>query len=275
MQTSRSATSGRTGSSSGTVNGALRVRDSDRVDACAVLDAARADGQLTESEHAERTRSAMRARTFAQLDAVLHDLQIPANLVDTPVASPARRRSSRRWLLATAVVVAAALIGMLCGWASSDDGPVASLETTDMTTAAGIEAFFAAYRAHFGDLRADEIVLHPNTASIERPAANDPSKSERISYRGNFDSWTTTGRQPDLQPIDLSTLDIPKLAALLAGAAQSVGAPEASISHVIIDRTTLGEGNQPVVTIYIQGPHSGYLMVDLTGEPLYIAKAHA
>ncbi|WP_067671308.1 DUF1707 SHOCT-like domain-containing protein [Nocardia miyunensis] len=272
METSRPATSGRTWSR--TANRALRVRDSDRVDACAVLDAARADGQLTQAEHAERTRSAMRARTFAQLDALIDDLQIPANLVDRPVASPARRRSSRRWLLATVVVLAAALIGMLCGWVSSD-GPVASHKTPDMTTAAGIRSFLTAYRAHFGDLLADEITLHPDSASIERPAAHDRSKSERASYRGEFDTWTTAGRDPDRQPIDLGGLDIPKLAALLAGASRSVGAPGAGISHLIIDRTTLGRDEQAAVTIYTEGAHSGYLMVDLTGEPLYIAKANS
>ncbi len=273
MENSRSASSGRTGSSARTANGALRVRDSDRVDACAVLDAASADGQLTEAEHAERTRSAMRARTFAELDAVVDDLQIPANLVDTPVASPARRRSSRRWIPATAVVVAAALIGMFCGWVSSDGGLGASHKPPDMTTAAGVEAFIAAYRDHFGDLLADEITLQPDSASIERPAAHDRSKSERASYRGTFDTWTTSSRDPDLQPIDLGKLDVSKLAALLAGAPRSVGAPDSRISHVSIDRTTLGQEKQPAVTIYTQGAHGGYLMVDLTGEPLYIAKA--
>ena len=273
METSRSTTSQRTGSTPRNANSTLRVRDKDRVDACALLDAARDDGQLTETEHAERTRAAMKARTFAALDTVIDDLQIPANLVDAPVVSPARRRPARRWLVSTTVVAAAALIGLLCGWASSAGGPVAESTPPDMTTAAGIEAFFAAYRDHFGDLIADEVTLHADTASIERPAAGDPSKSETSSYGGKFDDSSTTSRKPDLEPLDLGKIDIPKLAALLAGAPQTVGAPQSQISHLIIERTTLGHDNEPSVSIYTQGTSTGYLVVGLNGEPLYISKA--
>ena len=259
-------------SSSRTANSALRVRDTDRVDACAVLDAAREDGQLSEAEHAERTRSAMRARTFGDLDAVVDDLQIPANLVDTPMASPARRAPSRRWLMAGAVVVATALIGMLCGWVTSDDGPLGR-EMPDMTTQAGIEAFFSAYREHFGDLLADQVTLHPDSASISRPGAGDRSKSERFSYDGEFDRSVTTGREPDLEPVDLAEVDLPKLAALLAGTPQTVGSPQAPISHLMFERSTGGYTKEPVVTIYAEGARAGYLTIGFTGEPLHVSKA--
>ncbi len=278
METSRSTTfrtttSPRTGSSPRNAHSALRLRDKDRVDACALLDAARDDGQLTEAEHAERTRAATKARTFGALDAVIDDLQIPANLVDAPVVSPARRRPSRRWLVAVAVIAAATLIGMLCGWASSEGGPAAALTPPDMTTAAGIESFFGAYREHFGDLIADEVTLHAHNASIERPAAGDPSKSERTFYRGKFDDASTTTRDPDLEPLDLGEIDIPKLAALVAGAPRTVGAPQAQISHISIERTTLGHDREASVSIYTEGASAGYLMVGLNGEPLYISKA--
>ncbi|WP_227979294.1 DUF1707 SHOCT-like domain-containing protein [Nocardia spumae] len=256
-----------------TANSGLRVRDTDRVDACALLDAARDNGQLTDAEHATRTAAAMRARTFGEVEAVVDDLQIPANLVDSPVVSPARRRSSRRWIVAAAVVAGAALIGMFCGWVSSEGGPIGKPAPADMTTAAGIESFLAAYRAHFGDLLADDVTLHPDNASIERPGQGDPAKSERISYKGEFDTWTTSTREPDLAPIDLGAIDVPKLAALMAGAARTVGAPQAPISHLIIDRTTLGVGKEPVITIYTEGARGGYLVTSLAGEPLYVSKA--
>lgn len=254
-------------------NSTLRVRDRDRVDACALLDAAREDGQLTEPQHTERTRTAMQARTFAELDAVVDDLQIPANLVDTPVVTPARRRPSRRWPAGGAAIVAAALIGMLCGWASSEGGPITDSTPPDMTTTEGIEAFLAAYRDHFGDLLADEVTLHAENASIARPAADDPSKSERYYYRGKFDGPSTTSREPDLEPIDLGTVDITELSALLAGAPQTVGDPQAQISHLDIERTTLGHNKDASVSIYTTGAHTGYLTVGLDGEPLYVSKA--
>ncbi|MEU6562309.1 DUF1707 SHOCT-like domain-containing protein [Nocardia nova] len=271
MDTTRSSTSRRTGASSRNAKSALRVRDKDRVDACALLDAARDDGQLTEAEHADRTRAAMNARTFGALDAVVDDLQIPANLVDAPVVRPARRGASRRWIPVAGVVVAAALIGMLCGWTSSESGPVGKRTPPDLTTAAGIEAFLAAYHDHFGDLLADEVTLHPEHGSIDRRAMGDPSKSESFTYRGEFDSGSTTSRKPDNEPLDLGRIDMPKLAALLAGTPRTVGAPQAHISHLIIERNRAGEDELPSISIYVQG--GGYLMVGLDGEPLYISKA--
>lgn len=256
-----------------TANSTLRVRDRDRVDACALLDTARDDGQLTGPQHAERTRTAMQARTFAGLDAVVDDLQIPANLVDTPVVTPARRRPSRRWLVGGAAIVGAALIGMLCGWVSSDGGPITDSTPPDMTTTEGIEAFLAAYRDHFGDLLADEVTLHAEHASIVRPAAGDPSKSERYSYRGEFEDRSTTNREPDLELIDLGTIDIAELSALLAGAPQTVGAPQAHISFLDIEHTTLGYNKDASVSIYMEGARTGYLTVGLDGEPLHVSKA--
>lgn len=258
-------------------NSALRVRDTDRVDACALLDAARDDGQLTAGEHTRRTAAAMRARTFADIDAVIDDLQIPANLVDAPVVRPARRRRARRWVLAAAVPIAAALIGMLCGWAGSDDGPVAKKRVPDMTTPAGIVHFLAAYREHFGDLEVDSLDLHSANASIERRSTADPRKTERLFYDGKFRSSSTSNRDPETQPVDLGAVDQAKLAAILSGAPKTVGDPHASIAFITIERTSLAADNAPAVSIHTNGTgsRSGYLVISPAGEPMYVSKAGA
>ncbi|WP_063820444.1 MULTISPECIES: DUF1707 SHOCT-like domain-containing protein [Nocardia] len=266
-------TSRRTGASSGAANSALRVRDSDRVDACALLDAARDDGQLSDGDHQRRTAAAMSARTFADVEKVIGDLQIPANLVDAPVVRPARRRRSRRWMVAGGAVAAAALIGMFCGWVSSDNGPLADRTPPDMTTAAGIEVFLSDYRQHYGDLLADDVTLMPEHASIERPRPGDPSTTERASYKGEFDTWTTSSRDPKLAPIDLGTIDVPKLAALLAGAPRTVGSPQTKVSHLIIGRDSSAPDHPPTVTIFTEGARSGHLVVAPSGEPLVIFKS--
>ncbi|MCC3317751.1 DUF1707 domain-containing protein [Nocardia africana] len=267
------ATSRNTGASPGSANSGLRVRDSDRVDACALLDAARDDGQLSVSEHGRRTAAAMRARTFADVEKVIGDLQIPANLVDAPVVRPARRRRAGRWVAAGGAVAAAALIGMFCGWVSSEDGPLADHAPPDMTTAAGIAAFLSDYRQHYGDLLADGVTLMPENASIERPRPGDRSTSERASYKGEFDTRTTSSRDPKLEPIDLGTIDVPKLAALLAGAPRTVGSPQTKVSHLIIGRDSSAPDHPPTVTIFTEGARSGHLVVAPSGEPLVVYKS--
>ena len=54
---------------------ATRARDTDRTATCALLDTAFAEGQIDGSEHRQRTAAAMRARSVAELSALVADLQ--------------------------------------------------------------------------------------------------------------------------------------------------------------------------------------------------------
>ncbi|QLY30809.1 DUF1707 SHOCT-like domain-containing protein [Nocardia huaxiensis] len=242
----------------------IRVRDTDRVDACALLDAARDEGELTAAEHAQRTAAAMRASTFGDLDKLLGDLQIPRNLADAPVVRPDRRAPSRRWQAAAAVVLVAALLGALGGCVGRVADPGVALP--DPTTGPGLAAFIEAYRAHFGDTMVDEVSLYPGYVLVERAAG---TQSERLRYdRKGFGSYSTSSRASDVVPIDLATLDVPALARLLAGAPETVGAPGAGLSHVIIEHE---QGEDAVVRIYADtSANGGFLEVSTTGEPLAV-----
>lgn len=61
--------------------GHLRVSDADRHQAVRLLDAARADGRLTEADHRERTALAARAVTFDDIVPVTRDLVATADMV--------------------------------------------------------------------------------------------------------------------------------------------------------------------------------------------------
>ena len=83
-------------------NEQVRARDRDRVEVCAVLDAALSDGQLSTDEHTSRTRSAMRAKFTTDLDALVRDLQVPDELAGSAIIRG--NRAPRRWLLPVAVL---------------------------------------------------------------------------------------------------------------------------------------------------------------------------
>ncbi|WP_067703468.1 DUF1707 SHOCT-like domain-containing protein [Nocardia jejuensis] len=252
----------------------LRVRDSDRVDACALLDNARETGELPDAEHARRTAAAMNARTFGDLDSLIGDLQIPANLVDAPLLRPERRNRSRRWAIAGAIVGVGALLGMFTGCVSSS-GPLSAREVpiADPTAGPGLGGFLAAYRAAYGDAPIDELTLYPERVSVERPTA-DPALTEEIDYRnGKFTVSTTPRSGSDKKQFRLEEFDLPKFAALLAGAPQSLHAPQARVSHVIVD---VGTGSHfadlgAVASIYVQDAgKTGFLDVTPAGEPLQV-----
>ncbi|MEC3920508.1 DUF1707 SHOCT-like domain-containing protein [Nocardia sp. CDC160] len=244
----------------------LRARDTDRVDACALLDAARESGELTAAEHAERTAKAMSATTFGDLDEVLSDLQIPRNLVNSPVVRPNRRGPSTRWRVAAAIVVAAALLGAFAGCVSRTAAPKPALP--DPTTGPGLASFVTAYKDHFGDTQADQVLLYPEYVLIERRQDPAAPRDAHIRYDGTFRSYGDVARSPGTDIFDLSALDIRKVAPLLAGAPQSVGVPNGRISHVQIAR---GADGNPVVSVYVaDGSVSGWLAMTAKGEPMAV-----
>ncbi|MGW3545510.1 DUF1707 SHOCT-like domain-containing protein [Nocardia niigatensis] len=244
----------------------LRARDTDRVDACTLLDTARDGGELTASEHADRTAKAMAAKTFGELDAVLDDLQIPADLVNSPVVRANRRGPSTRMRVAAAIVVAAALLGAFAGCVSRTTASAPAIP--DPTTGPGMASFVAAYQDHFGDTRADQVLLYPTYVIIERRKDPSAPRDAHIRYDGDFHAYDDIARSPGVDIFDMSVLDLKKIAALLAGAPQSAGVPNGRISHVEIAR---GADGNPVVTVYVDdGSQHGYFQVTATGEPIAI-----
>ncbi|MGX1808573.1 DUF1707 SHOCT-like domain-containing protein [Nocardia sp. NPDC055321] len=243
----------------------LRVRDSDRVDACSLIDSARAAGELSESEHAQRTAAAMRARTFGDLDALISDLQIPRNLVDAPLIRPERRLPRRRWIAAAGTVAVAALLGSFFGWVSEPDPPRTA--RTDGTTGPGFGSFLAAYQAKYGDAPVDDVRLFPEYVSVDRPVDGD--RVEDISYRdGRFANSTTSSRSGSTESFQLTGIDVRAIAELLAGAVQTLKVPGGRITHVAISRPTSATDTSPIVTIYVgNGSATAHMEVAFSGEP--------
>ncbi|GAB0102490.1 DUF1707 domain-containing protein [Nocardia sp. JMUB6875] len=244
----------------------LRARDTDRVDACTLLDAAHAAGELTAAEHTQRTSKAMAAKTFGDLDAVLDDLQIPANLVNSPVVRANRRGPSTRMRVAAVIVLAAAVLGAFAGCVSRTVAP--KPELPDPTTGPGLASFVEAYQDHFGDTKADQVLLYPGYVLVQRRKDNSASRDDYIRYDGTFHSSGDVARSAGQDAVDLTSLDVHKLAELLAGAPQTLGLQNGRISHVEIAH---GPDGNPVVSIYVADEgRSGYLTVTAKGEPTAI-----
>ncbi|MGV9414225.1 DUF1707 SHOCT-like domain-containing protein [Nocardia sp. NPDC003693] len=243
----------------------LRVRDSDRVDACSLLDSARAAGELSESEHTQRTAAAMRARTFGDLDALISDLQIPRNLVDAPLIRPERRLPRRRWIAAAGTVAVAALLGSFFGWISEPDPPRTA--RTDATTGAGFGSFLAAYQAEYGDSPVDDVTMYPEFVSVDRPV--EGNRTEDLDYRnGRFGNSSTSSRSGSTESFQLTGIDVRAIAAVLAGATETLRVPGGAISHISIQRPSGATDKSPVVTVYVtDGTRSGHMELTFAGEP--------
>ncbi|MGW5308676.1 DUF1707 SHOCT-like domain-containing protein [Nocardia thailandica] len=255
----------------------LRARDADRADACGLIDAALADGQLTETEHARRTERAMRAETIADLDALIDDLQVPGRLANKPVVRGRSAASSRWWIAPVAILGAGALGAVVGLLGRAVTGAVAGEDVPDLTTADGIAYYLAEYRAEFGSTTADDVTLYPGYASAVR-ASSTPGKADDYHYDGSFDTWRSPdNRDRDAPSFDLGAIDLRAYAALRAGAARTVGIPDGRITHVIIDfDKPLRKNPSPQIRIYVRNPQfeneTGYLTFTFAGEVIEVIK---
>ncbi|WP_330251655.1 DUF1707 domain-containing protein [Nocardia sp. NBC_00565] len=254
----------------------IRARDTDRADVCGLLDAALADGQLTEGEHADRTAKAMRAKAFGELDQLIGDLQVPQNLVDAPVIRVDRRRP-RRWIAPVAFIAGSAIIGAAAGGIAGCAGGTIGLSEhlPVLTTGTGLAYFIDEYRAEFGDTQVDDVTVYPSYVIFERRAAGDPTATARYRYNGSFHDYSaSSGRRSDVRSFDLASIDQRAIAGLLAGAPQSVRLPDTAITHVSLEFPPGGSADRPpVVVIHVtnKANSTGVLTTTFTGEPLTVS----
>ncbi|MFC6011499.1 DUF1707 SHOCT-like domain-containing protein [Nocardia lasii] len=249
----------------------LRARDADRADACALLDAALADGQLTAAEHESRTAKAMRAETFGAIDRLVDDLQIPADQASTPVARGIPR-APRRWWIPVGIVAGAAVLGSLAGLIGRSAG-AAEPDIPDLTTGKGFAYFLAAYQAEFGSTVADEAVFYPGYVLVERDSGK-PGKQDRWDYRrGDFSTWGSPDSRPPSTPsFDLNTVDIARYARIMAGAADTVHVPDGRISHIAIRFPSSPKEALPEITVHVknEAEQSGHFTIAPSGEPIAV-----
>lgn len=261
----------------------VRARDRDRVEICAVLDAALADGQLRTDEHAARSRSAMRAKFTSDLDALIRDLQIPGELAG-PAALGGDRPWRRRWL-PVAVLAVAAVLGAGAGFVARDDpatgvAVVAEAEPEsaplpNLLTADGLAFFIDTYRREFGDTVIDTATVYPDFLLVQRLVGGSPE-----NFHFTEDGFDPVGvavpSYANGRPIDLADIDLARLAAVLAGAPASVRLEQGAVEHLGIGFELIAPVDAgPVIDIYVEDPAgaTGHMSVSFDGLPLEVFPA--
>ncbi|WP_416564121.1 DUF1707 SHOCT-like domain-containing protein [Nocardia testacea] len=254
----------------------VRARDSDRVEVCALLDAAAADGQLSSGEHSARTRSAMRAKYTAELDALIADLQIPGELAGAAILN--RGRPARPWWVPVALLTAAAALGAVVGLARSGDAVDAEEAATeaavaeaaaDLTTGGGLALFVDSYRREFGDTIIDAATVFPDRILFQRL---DRGEEKAYEFDGAEFTPETSGPSSysEGRPIDLADIDLPAVAAVLAGAPATVKLPDGKVGHLGIGYELIApKAAAPVIDIYVGdgGDRTGTVQLALDGTP--------
>ncbi|MGW0002597.1 DUF1707 SHOCT-like domain-containing protein [Nocardia grenadensis] len=261
----------------------VRARDRDRVEVCAILDAALADGQLRTDEHTARTRSAMRAKFTSDLSALIRDLQTPGNPADAPVLRDNHRW--RRWKLPVAVLAAAAVLGIGVGVIARDDPAPAAVTVThrepeypplpNLLTTDGLGFFIDAYRREFGDTIVDTATVYPDFLLVQR-LDNGRPRNFRFTAGGFDEVGVPVPSYAEGRPIDLADIDLTTMAAVLAGAPATVRLEQGEVEHLGIGFELIAPVDAgPVVGIYVEDPtgRTGHLSLSFDGAPLEVFPA--
>ena len=203
-----------------------RATDNDRVLICRTLDAGLADGQLSGAEHESRVSTAMHAKTVAELRAVVTDLQN-----DDPLPPPPPRAGASRTLFRLLVPAAAtvlllilliALAGNFTSGGADEDDPDKALGSRGYLSLRGLTEVVDAIRTDLGTTSVDDLTIYEDYAVVETIDPQAPRLTVSHYYDGDFRTTSGSSRDPNVPPLDLTTIDLPKLAGIVAGIGRSV-----------------------------------------------------
>ncbi|MBH0118714.1 DUF1707 domain-containing protein [Rhodococcus sp. CX] len=266
-----------------------RARDIDRVNTCARLDQAYADGQLDASEHREFVARAQSAKTLRELADLVRDLQPPVESVEvTPPAARSGRGRKSAWVVAAAAVAVTVAVVVSNGSDSPESGSpapageaapadppgpaessaVAAVEPVRPLRPGGFQRVVDSYRAEFGDTIAYEVILYPERAAAGRALPEAPDRIVPYTFKGGWERTNVpaSSRFPGFRDFDAALVDAAALDDLIARAPGLLGAPEGVVTHVIIR-----DDGTPTTNIYVDYRNdlgNGYLKAGFDGSVL-------
>lgn len=237
-----------------------RARDADRTKAIEVLASAFADGQLSRAEHDARVDKLQAARTFADLDEQLVDLQKPGEQSWQAPGVDAKPHvaTGRTALLKGAGVVAitVTVLGLVLPRVFSDDssdvpgvGPRAvstdeqakPASIKDPRTAEGFAVFLKEMQSKLHTTTMTTAQLSEDSVTVTLPVSPDKSRRYITWFWDGEWSEYSTGKYSDSEEVwslDLKTVDSTTFAASLELSFGRIEDPESAMFSIQSDGKT-------------------------------------
>lgn len=249
------------GGLAGAVTAATRAKDSNRQDACRVLDNALNDGELSMGEHRERISAATKAVTLGDLRALVADLQTDSSSLQSPAAKPPPKSPRfSGWGVLTAATVISVLLGVGIGWglygntgspldfttdpgAKPDGvGPVVLTPPTELHSVGGLTGLMEQTRKRFGNAVGYRLVVYPTYAVLDRPDPSDDRRVLAYTYRGGWGDPTSSAKSSADGPVptDLRKFDITATVGIMRGGPQTLHMrpSDAKTTYLIVEPAT-------------------------------------
>ncbi|KZS70695.1 hypothetical protein A4G29_13715 [Mycobacterium kansasii] len=258
-----------------------RAKDSDRQDACQILDAALNDGQLSMEEHRDRVGTATKAVTLGDLQDLIADLQSESAPAEVPALKSRARRNG--WGLLAAAFGVSVLLGVGIGWGlygntsspldfttdpgAKPDGVAAVVLTPpkQLHSLGGLTGLLEQTRKRFGDTMGYRLVIYPTYAVLDR---KDPAGDRRVlsyTYRGGWGDPTSSAKSgTDGSLVDLGKFDVKATVGIMRGAAETLGMKQSDVTNMYLvidpadDPTTPGALS---LSVYVSSDYGGGYIV--------------
>lgn len=263
------------------VSTATCAKDSDRQDACRILDDALRDGELSMEEHRERVSAATKAVTLGDLQRLVADLQVESAPAQMP-ALKSRAKRTELGLLAAAFV-ASVLLGVGIGWGvygntrspldfTSDPGakpdgiaPVVLTPPRQLHSLGGLTGLLEQTRKRFGDTMGYRLVIYPEYASLDRVDPADDRRVLAYTYRGGWGDATSSAKSiADVSVVDLSKFDAKTAVGIMRGAPETLGLKQSDVKSMYLIVDPAKDPTTPAalsLSLYVSSDYGGGYLV--------------
>jgi len=254
-----------------------RAKDSDRQDACKILDTALSDGELSMEEHRQRVSAATNAVTLGELRDLVTDLQANTGAVAAPAAKSPPLPG--RWGVVAGAFLASVLLGVGIGWGlygntnspldftkdpgAKPDGVAAVVLTPprQLHSLGGLTGLLEQTRKRFGETMGFRLVVYPEYAVLDR---RDPANDRRVlsyTYRGGWDDPSSTAKTgTDAGLVELSKFDVKTAVGIMRGAPETLGIKQSDVKSTYLIVEAAGDPTTPGVlslSVYVSSDYGG------------------
>lgn len=255
-----------------------RASDADRDSCLEDIEAAFADGRITDAERESRTQAALQAKTLHELSELVADLRPTTPKTSTftdLVSAPEMSSRAIRSLLIAAVACVVVAIGiwiLLAAGGDDDNGGTPAVgvlnEKLALHTADGFEEFLTLTKDRFGTTLVESAVLYPDYASVNLATKDDRRRTERWYFAKGYEGEPSKGTRREDDPlIDMAQVDTTALVRAIKRAPAVLGVEDVDTTYVILTDWQ----KQPAFMVYVSNEYheTGYWTFTLDGKELF------
>lgn len=262
------------------VSTATRAKDSDRQDACRILDDALRDGELSMEEHRERVSAATKAVTLGDLQRLVADLQVERTRTNAraQIAGETHRvglagrcvcrigAAGRRHRLGR-VRQHPLSAGLHLGSRSKArrDRPRGADPAQAAAFLGGLTGLLEQTRKRFGDTMGYRLVIYPEYASLDRVDPADDRRVLAYTYRGGWGDATSSAKSiADVSVVDLSKFDAKTAVGIMRGAPETLGLKQSDVKSMYLIVEPAKDPTTPAalsLSLYVSSDYGGGYLV--------------